>query len=754
MNWSFILNARMKSSPRLTATVLLGVLLVTETFTVSGVSAASKPYYRYPLSLLPEKPDVRESTTHVGSGTYAQYGAVLSRGDLNGDGHDDLIVSSPYFSTDDRKQRGRVEIYLGSKTFFAAGTTGAPDASAKPDVTFLGSRAESQLGTSVATGDLNGDAITDVIIGAPGDRAVLIMFGKATFQKLATFDFSQKSADWHIQGRDDDDRFGFAIDSADINGDATDDLIMSAPFAGKEGVKRLGKVYVVYGSSYRASSLTYYLSSSSPDAVFWGTKEDDSFGITLAHGDIDGDKKVDLAVGSYMATSGSSKQAGTVTLLYGSRLSAKKELQVVDDPELPVPSEKTDETLFTVDRSFNWFGYALTFGDLNNDQLDDLVISAFPYLKNNKQGQIYILWGDKKGNFESKTLSRVIAPNETSLIGSAVAISDMNGDGAPDLMIGGATGAPGSDRGFGRLYILSFFPRNKELWNFSEVPPDMMIEGRAERDWFGNSFIMGDFDTDGSRDIIIGAPNTRGTGVGGSLEFLRGPIFPHGDTSYTPPSPPESVSRGSFVVEIMKSFQLDKKNKEYIDSCLADAEFCFYQFSSQTKYAGLRFTPNIRLYPDVRPTDPFYKYVNNATILGIIRGFSEEHNSPFHPDKPISRIHALKILLTSTNMLPWKDYADLRNELVARNAGALADSRRTASARDSRDKDPMTSQKMPYMDVSARVEHMWWYPRYINYAYLSGIIDDSVFFQPDAPLTQKDFDHWMVRVQEQLSRRK
>ncbi len=740
----------MKSSQKLTAATLLGFLLFSEAL---SVSAASKPYYRYALSLLPEKTDVGESTTHPGNGTYAQYGAVLSRGDLNNDGHDDLIVSSPYFSTTDRKQRGKVEVYLGSKKFFASGSA---DTGAKPDVTFLGSRTDSQLGTSVAMGDLNGDSITDLIMGAPGERTVLVMFGKKTFQRFGTIDFAQKGADWQIQGRDDDDRFGFAIDSADINGDKTDDLIMSAPFAGKDGVKRLGKVYILYGSTYRSSTLTYYLSSSSPDAVFWGAKEDDSFGITLTHGDIDGDKKVDLAIGSYMATSGSSKQAGTVTLLYGSKLSAKKELQVEDDPA----EKTTDETLFTVDRSFNWFGYALAFGDLNNDHIDDLVISAFPYLKNNKQGQIYILWGDKKGNFESKTLSRVIAPNETALIGSAVAISDTNGDGALDLMIGGATGAPGSDRGFGRLYILSFFPRNKELWNFSDVPPDMMIEGRTEHDWFGNSFIMGDFDIDGSRDIVVGAPNTRGTGIGGSLEFLRGPIFPHGEISYTPPSPPESVSRGSFVVSIMKNFELDKKNKEYIDSCLADAEFCFYQFSSQTKYAGLRFTPNIRLYPDVRPTDPFYKHVNYATILGIIRGFSEEYNSPFHPDKPITRMHALKILLTSTDILPWKDYADLRQELVARNAGTagtagtVADTKRVTAVRDIRDKDPITSQKTPYMDVSARVEHMWWYPRYINYAYLSGIIDDSVFFQPDAPLTQKDFDRWMVRVEEQLSRRK
>lgn len=714
------------------------------------VRADSKPFYKYQLSLPPDPKAStdQESIQRWGSGSASsQFGSVFAKGDMNNDGIDDLMVASPYYSTETKKNSGRVEVYLGRKDFFASMAATKPER--KPDIDIFGPLAGSQLGTSMATGDVNNDSHSDLIIGSPGNSTVYIFYGVPTYAQPITYDLSRNSADWTLRAKESEERFGFALDSADINGDGIDDILASAPFASQDGVKRVGKVYGMYGRSRISQHYDQYLAFSSPDTLFWGVKEDDRFGITLAHGDIDGDKKVDLAIGSYMATNGTSKQAGTVTILQGSKSTTKKPVQFNEDNSDETETTDTKETLLGADRSFDWFGYALSFGDLNNDGVDDLAMSAFPYLKNNKQGQIYILWGEKNGSFEGKKLSRVVAPDETALLGSAIGISDINHDGALDLLIGAASSAPGSDRDFGRFYALNFFPRNKEMWNFSKNSPDLIVEGRSANDWFGNSFIIGNFDNDGNRDMVIGAPNSRKNGVtSGSMELIQGPIIPHGDVSYTVPSPSDYLNRGSFIVQITRALQLDQKNKEFIDSCLANAEFCFYQFTSQTKFAGLRFAPLLRLYPDVKPSDPYYKAVNIATMLGVIRGFSDEPNSPFHPEKPISRIQGLKILLTSTGMLPWKDYFEVRDELVKNR---VADNR-VSAGRTSRDKDPISSQKTPYMDISARVPHMWWYPRYVNFAYLSGIIDDSIFFQPDAPLTQKDFEQWMKQIKEHLSR--
>lgn len=725
-------------------------LLILATLTIGGgdlAHADSKPFYRYPLSTLPEAEtptNLRESIKRMGpTSESSQFGAVLTKGDINGDGVDDLAVASPYYTYENRKNCGMVQIYFGGKEFFAD----MANPGHKADITMLGAEAGSELGTSLIFGHINSDTFADLIVGSPGSNSVYVVLGAERMSTPQTFDYYQRGADWTLRGGDQNERFGFSVDAADINGDHLDDIIVGAPFSSKDGLKRTGKVYGVYGKPSIPLFATQYLGYTAPDLLLWGSHADDRFGITLAHGDIDGDAKTDLAIGSYMATSGSSKQAGTVTILQGSKLTYRTSLELDE-------SNSDETTLLTADRSFDWFGYGLAFGDLNRDGYDDLVISAFPYIKNNRQGGVYILWGDKSGSFEGKKLSRIVAPDEPALLGSSVGLADINQDGTLDLFIGAATGAPGSELDYGRLYVLSYFPRNKDLWDFSKIPADLTMQGRHEKDWFGNSFTVGDFDDDGTYDMVTGAPNSRDGGVtSGSIELLQGPIIPHGDVSYTLPAPSEALSRGSFMVQIVKSLNLEETNKEFIASCFENIQFCFYQFSSQTRYAALRLSPVLRLYPDVKPTDPFYKAVNLATLLGITQGFPDEPASPFHPEKPISRIHALKTLLTATGMLPWKEYFELRDELVGSLAGSATVDTRPLN-RDSRDRniDIIANQKTPYQDISARISHMWWYPRYVNFAYLSGIIDDSVYFRPDAPLTQKEFSQWMIHVKEYISR--
>lgn len=723
--------------------------------------ADSKPFYNYALGSPLDTHQQAAIQKYGPDSTSAQFSAVLSKGDFNGDGIDDLVITSPYYSSTKGKNVGKVEIYFGNKSFSKI----LSDPASKPDLTYLGVTSSGQLGTSFATGDVNGDNIDDLIMGSPGERAVYVVYGKNSLSPMSEpIDLFAFRADWTIRGRSEDTQFGFALDSADMNGDGVSDLIIGAPFAPQDGMKRSGKVHVIFGKKDVARGSTYPLDSMSSDLIFTGNAVDDRFGITLAHGDFDADKKVDLAVGSYMATNDTAKQAGTVTILLGKKLDAKGMVRVSSESirpdnldvqaKIPEPTDikntKTEagvsdeediDTLFTADHAFDWFGYSLAVGDLNSDGVDDLIIGSFPYLKNKSQGEVYVLWGEKGSAFQDTKLSRVFAPREESLIGGAVSVSDLNHDGTQDLIIGAPTGAPGSTTKTGRVYALSFFPRNNQAWNFSKIPADLTIQGRDSSDWFGNSIVIGDFDNDGNRDMVVGAPNSRNeSAVSGSVEYIPGPIFPHGEVSYTVAPPSEFVRRGSLMVQIMKSFHFDLKNKDFINSCMAQLEFCFYQFSSQTSFSGFSLSPDIRLYPDVKPTDPYYAAVTIGTILGIIRGFTDEPQTPFHPLQPISRIQALKILLTSTGMLPWKDYYALQKELTAAN-----DISRSG-------KNVMLTQKTPYQDISARIPHMWWYPRYVNFAYLSGLIDDTIFFQPDSPLTQKDFDIWTANIKTYLAR--
>ena len=152
---------------------------------------------------------------------------------------------------------------------------------------------------------------------------------------------------------------------------------------------------------------------------------------------------------------------------------------------------------------------------------------------------------------------------------------------------------------------------------------------------------------------------------------------------------------------------------------------CLFDFTGRSRFDGMKLQPQLLLYPDVTPNDPYYESINTASLLGLVHPYDEK-NGPFHPEASISRIHALKILLQATGMLDWKEKVELKKELQG-----IAGIRK---------------QKTPFLDIDLRNEHMWWYPRYVNYAHLTKIILDTNYFAPDEPLTQKVLTEWISNM--------
>jgi hypothetical protein len=183
--------------------------------------------------------------------------SVSSAGDVNGDGIDDIIIGAPGVDQDGNEHTGEIYVVFGSTNWSLAeldlssldGTNGF-------QINGIDKLDDSGWSVSSA-GDVNGDGIDDIIIGASGADPngnesageSYVVFGSTNWS-LAELDLSSLDGTngFQINGVDADDRSGSSVSSAgDVNGDGIDDIIIGAIFAGPDGNSEAGESYVVFG---------------------------------------------------------------------------------------------------------------------------------------------------------------------------------------------------------------------------------------------------------------------------------------------------------------------------------------------------------------------------------------------------------------------------------------------------------------------------------------------------------------------------
>ncbi len=138
-------------------------------------------------------------------------------GDVNGDGEADILIGAEAGNTG-----------TGAAFVFFGGTGQTDRTTANADATFTGEAADDLFGASIAHGDVNDDGTTDLIVGADevdniGETGkVYVFFGGTGFADVAG-----ASASAIISGAIADGGFGIGVASGDVTGDGIDDLVVS-----------------------------------------------------------------------------------------------------------------------------------------------------------------------------------------------------------------------------------------------------------------------------------------------------------------------------------------------------------------------------------------------------------------------------------------------------------------------------------------------------------------------------------------------
>jgi len=316
----------------------------------------------------------------------SQFGmSVGSARDWNGDGFDDLLIGAPGYGIN----QGAVYVIDGKKGNYAANIylneTQEGFAIFGPDGGYY------RLGAALdGAGDINGDGIDDIILGAPANYSVFGLYGKKKRSgSTLTVDSNDLdgSTGFVISSNSSAGDFGSTLSSAgDINGDGIQDIILGTylPYSSRGAFAFYGRKgnWPSFEIGDDLASYQGFMIKDSRTGIY-------SCGLAVSNGDLNGDGIDDLLVRARNKTLASSV-GGYVAVIYGSQTKFTADFDIATDLTQDTGFIVFGSTLNIITLTTN----SVTTGDFNDDDLPDILIGAPS--SQSYYGETYIVFGSSK----------------------------------------------------------------------------------------------------------------------------------------------------------------------------------------------------------------------------------------------------------------------------------------------------------------------------------------------------------------------
>lgn len=448
--------------------------------------------------------------------------SVGAAGDVNGDGRPDMLVGARGAAAagSGRAEAGAVYVVFGRTERAPVDLANLGSGGFRIDGAVAGDGAGSAVASA---GDLNGDGLADVLVGAPqADRsadardagAAYVVFGKASPDPVDLAALGP--AGYRVGGVAAGDSAGFAVSSAgDLNGDGTRELIVGAPRASVGDRTHAGSAYVVFG---KGTPGDIDLASGFAGYRLDGAQNGQAGWSVAGSPDMNGDGKPEVLLGAPYTSPNDSPFGGSAYAVWGKSSSDTIDLSNLGEGgyelfggESGGPGDQP---------STEAAGAAVApVGDTNGDGTPDFAVAGQLADRDARRnsGAVYVVYGRAQAgslpldSVQGSNGWRIDGANAADQTGATIAnAGDFNGDGRGDMIVAAPLANPFSRQNAGASYVVFGQPQNADIDLSALGPKGIRIAGAEPGDVTSRSVAgVGDVNGDGGPDVLLGSVYNR-----------------------------------------------------------------------------------------------------------------------------------------------------------------------------------------------------------------------------------------------------